>query len=125
LPKENECGCADSDPDGISECICTASGFVQIIGRKYALRLLTIIGEYESIRFNELKNAMDDMSTSTLTIRLTELERAALIERLQFAETPPRVEYRLTEEGRKLRQSLFSLSKFAARRAQTAESQAE
>lgn len=115
LPNENDCGCVASHSDVIYECVCPATGFVQIIGRKYALRLLTVIGERPSIRFNDLKTAMDDISSSTLTIRLNELERAALIERRSFNETPPRVEYALTEEGKRLRQSLFSLSKYALR----------
>ncbi len=96
--------------------MCPATGLVQIIGRKYALRLLTVIGEHQSIRFNDLKIAMDDVSSSTLTIRLTELERAALIERQTYSETPPRVEYALTMEGKKLRQSLFALSKYTSRK---------
>ena len=120
LPEENACGCADTDSGGIIECMCTATGLVQIIGRKYALRLLTVIGEKPQIRFNDLKMVMDDMSSSTLAIRLTELERAALIERRTFHETPPRVEYNLTTEGRKLRQSLFTISKYASRKPSTA-----
>ncbi len=50
--------------------MCPATGLVQIIGRKYALRLLTVIGERQRMRFNELKFAMDDIISSTLTIRL-------------------------------------------------------
>jgi DNA-binding HxlR family transcriptional regulator len=114
LPKENSCGCADTKLGEANECMCPATGLVQIIGRKYALRLLTVIGEQQTIRFNDLKGAMDDMSSSTLTIRLAELERAGLINRRTYAETPPRVEYTLTVEGRKLRQSLFALSKYAS-----------
>ena len=98
--------------------MCPATGLVQVIGRKYALRLLTVIGEHQSIRFKDLKIAMDDVSSSTLTIRLAELERAALIERQTYSETPPRVEYTLTTEGRKLRQSLFTLSKYASRKSE-------
>lgn len=118
LPEKNECGCADTISNEIIECICPATGLVQIIGRKYALRLLSLIGDFENIRFNDIKAAMDDMSSSTLSIRLAELERAALIKRVTFSETPPRVEYRLTEEGRELRKSLFSLSKYASRKSQ-------
>jgi DNA-binding HxlR family transcriptional regulator len=114
LPKENSCGCADTKSGEANECMCPVTGLVQIIGRKYALRLLTVIGEQQSIRFNDLKGAMDDMSSSTLAIRLAELERAGLINRRTYAETPPRVEYTLTVEGRKLRQSLFALSKYAS-----------
>jgi DNA-binding HxlR family transcriptional regulator len=119
LLNENACGCGgglEASAEGGIECICPATGLVQIVGRKYALRLLTVVGERESIRFNDLKLTMDDMSSSTLTIRLAELERAGLIERLTFAETPPRVEYQLTEEGENLRRSLFSLSKYALRK---------
>jgi len=125
LPIENACGCADTEAVESIECMCPATGLVQIVGRKYALRLLTVIGERQSIRFNDLKGVMDDMSSSTLTIRLAELERAALIERRTFSETPPRVEYNLTTEGRKLRQSLFTLSKYASRKSDVSKHLAE
>lgn len=119
LPRENSCGCIDAKLGEANECMCPATGLVQIIGRKYALRLLTVIGERQSIRFNDLKSAMDDLSSSTLTIRLAELERAGLISRRMYSETPPRVEYKLTVEGRKLRQNLFALSKYASQKTET------
>lgn len=90
---------------------------MQIIGRKYALRLFFLIGERGAVRFNELRGEMDDMSSSTLSIRLAELENAGLIRRQTFVEIPPRVEYSLTDEGRELRKSLFGLSRFARRKA--------
>jgi DNA-binding HxlR family transcriptional regulator len=120
LPKENSCGCADNILSEVNECMCPAAGLVQIIGRKYALRLLTVIGEQPTIRFNDLKSVMDDISSSTLTIRLAELERAGLISRQTYAETPPRVEYALTADGRELRRSLFTLSKYASQNSETA-----
>lgn len=118
LPKENSCGCAATNLGDANECMCPATGLVQIIGRKYALRLLTVIGERRSVRFNDLKSVMDDISSSTLTIRLAELERAGLINRQAYSETPPRVEYTLTIEGTKLRQSLFALSKYARQKSE-------
>ncbi len=116
VPEENACGCIDRSDDGGSDCLCSATGLVQIIGRKFALRILFLIGDHSDIRFNEIRSQMDDMSTSTLSIRLAELERAGLIKRRMFAEIPPRVEYTLTKEGDKLRRSLFALSKFATRK---------
>jgi len=116
VPEENACGCVDrAAPDG-NECICSTTGLVQIIGRKYALRLLFLIGDRERIRFGDIRSEMDDMSSSTLSIRLAELEGAGLIRREMFAEIPPRVEYTLTESGKELRNKLFALSKFATRR---------
>ncbi len=86
------------------------------MGRKYALRLLFLVGDRGMMRFSDLKSDMDDMSSSTLTIRLAELELAGLIRRETFAEIPPRVEYSLTKEGEDMRKSLFALSKFAPRK---------
>ena len=114
VPEKNACGCIDAGAVAV-ECICSAAGLVQILGRKYALRILFLIGERERIRFNDLRGEMDDMSSSTLSIRLAELEAAGLIHREMFAEIPPRVEYTLTKVGDELRKRLFSLSKFAAR----------
>jgi len=84
------------------------------MGRKYALRLLFLIGDRRVMRFSDLRSEMDDMSSSTLTIRLAELERAGLINRKMFAEIPPRVEYNLTTEGEDMRKSFFALSRFAS-----------
>ena len=115
VPEENACGCVDRDAEGAG-CICSTAGLVQIIGRKYALRILFLIGERGRIRFGDLRGEMDDMSSSTLSIRLVELERAGLIHREVLPEIPPRVEYTLTRGGRELRGKLFALSKFAARK---------
>lgn len=116
IPDENSCGCIDRATTGGYECLCSTTGLVQIIGRKYALRLLFLIGERGAIRFNEIKSEFEDMSSSTLTTRLVELERAGLIHREMYAEIPPRVEYSLTKEGKELRKTLFNLSKFASRK---------
>lgn len=113
--RENSCGCTDEKSVVDTQCMCAATGLVQIIGRKYAVRLLTLIDETGSIRFRDLKDAMDDMSSSTLSVRLTELERVGLLHRKTYSEIPPRVEYSLTAEGKRLRGSLFSLSRFASR----------
>lgn len=113
--EENACGCIENAVATSIECLCPATAFVQIIGRKYAVRILTTIGKNEIVRFSDLRIAVDEMSSSTLSIRLTELEGAGLIRRRTFSEVPPRVEYSLTDEGERLRGSIFSLSKFALR----------
>ena len=116
VPEENACGCETHAAGGGDHgCICCTTALVQIIGRKYALRLLFLIGERPQVRFGDLRSELDDMSSSTLSIRLAELESAGLISREVFAETPPRVEYTLSKEGGELRKSLFSLSRFASK----------
>ena len=70
------------------------------MGRRYALGLLSLIANRGTVRFTELRNRLGDVSSSTLTARLGDLESAGLINRVAHAETPPRVEYSLTDRGR-------------------------
>jgi DNA-binding HxlR family transcriptional regulator len=64
-------------------------------------------------RFNELKQAVGDIPPTTLAQRLVELERAGLLERDVLDGRPPRVEYRLTEHGRRLKSVLDALAHWA------------
>jgi len=113
VPQENACGCIERAGVGGGDCHCSTTGLVQILGRKHALRLLIMISERKVMRFSDLKGEMDDMSSSTLTIRLAELEGAGLIHRKIFSGTPPRVEYSLTKEGEEMCKSVLALSRFA------------
>jgi len=55
------------------------------------------------VRFNEFKQALEGIPPRTLAARLLELEEAGVLERRVLDTRPPRVEYRLTVAGRKLR----------------------
>ncbi len=60
-------------------------------------------------RFNELQRVLPNIRHSALTLQLRELERDGLIHREVYKEIPPKVEYSLTEIGRKF---LKALDKF-------------
>jgi DNA-binding HxlR family transcriptional regulator len=51
-------------------------------------------------RFNEFREALGRVPPATLTVRLTELVEAGLLERHVLDARPPAVEYRLTRRGR-------------------------
>ncbi|MBX5476081.1 MAG: helix-turn-helix transcriptional regulator [Clostridia bacterium] len=53
-------------------------------------------------RFTELERSVTGISPRTLTQRLRALQDDGLIERVAYAESPPRVEYKLTPMGREL-----------------------
>ena len=72
----------------------------KLIGRRYALGLLSLIANRGTVRFTELRSRLGDVSSSTLAARLSDLEDARLIVRTVYPETPPRVEYSLTSRGR-------------------------
>lgn len=60
-------------------------------------------------RFGELRAALPGISPKTLTDRLRHLEAHGVLTRHAFAEVPPRVEYRLTERGRRLEPVLLAM----------------
>ncbi|ELZ33161.1 transcriptional regulator [Halorubrum tebenquichense DSM 14210] len=78
------------------------------------MQLVSIIGAHDSLRFAEIEDHLPTASTSTISKRLDEFEEAGLIDRTQYNEIPPRVEYSLTENGAELRTRLEPLLEWAA-----------
>ena len=68
-----------------------------------------------AVRFNEFKQAVGSIPPRTLVQRLVELEEAGVLERRVIDARPPRVEYRLTEEGRRLKLVVDAVAAFADR----------
>ena len=64
-------------------------------------------------RFNEFKQAVGEIPPRTLALRLVELEEAGVLERRVVDARPPRVEYTLTPEGRRLQAVVDALVQFA------------
>ncbi|HVN65226.1 MAG TPA: helix-turn-helix domain-containing protein [Methanomicrobiales archaeon] len=60
--------------------------------------------------------SLDGISPKTLTDVLKDLRREGLVHRESFSEIPPRVEYSLTDEGKKLREAMVPLVQWAERR---------
>jgi len=100
---ENECGCISYALPEQRICLCPTMDIAQVIGRKYTMSLIGIIGNHGKIRFDEIKGRVIGISSSTLAMRLKELKAAGLIERTVYPEVPPRVEYSLTGKGKHLR----------------------
>src|SRR5271165_4426097 len=55
-----------------------------------------------ALRFNEFAEAVAGISPRMLAERLRDLEAAGLVQRTVIPSSPPTVEYRLTERGRRL-----------------------
>jgi DNA-binding HxlR family transcriptional regulator len=67
-----------------------------------------------AVRFNEFGSAVVGISPRMLSCRLRDLERAGIIERRVIPDSPPGVEYRLTERGRALGPLVDALRRYAA-----------
>ncbi|MBX5475055.1 MAG: helix-turn-helix transcriptional regulator [Thermoleophilia bacterium] len=73
-----------------------------LLGRRWVLAILWASAEGGAVRFNEFKQAIDGIPPRTLAQRLCDLEQAGVLERRVLDTRPPRTEYRLTPEGRRL-----------------------
>jgi DNA-binding HxlR family transcriptional regulator len=95
-------------------CRCVASDVLDLLGTKYAMDVLCVIGNHETVRFSTLEDHLPEASTSTLSTRLDELEAACIVDREQFDEVPPRVEYSLSDDGTALAERLRPLFEWVA-----------
>jgi DNA-binding HxlR family transcriptional regulator len=72
-----------------------------IVGAKWtALLIYDLAGGTR--RFRELEHSCAGISSRTLAERLRTLEREGVVRRHSYPESPPRVEYELTDKGRDL-----------------------
>ena len=71
-----------------------------ILSGKWKIMILWYIAEHEIQRFGELKRRLGDITQSTLTKQLRELEQDGFISRYIYQEVPPKVEYSLTDLGK-------------------------
>lgn len=92
---------------------CPLEYATNLIGGKWKIRLIWIIYTSETIRFNELKRQLAGITDMMLTKILKELVKENIVERTQYNEIPPRVEYSLTENGLNLVNSLSEITKWS------------
>ena len=83
----------------IQRCV-TISTVQKILGGKWKIEILYYNGRQNVHRFGELRRHIGDITESSLTKQLRELEADGFINRHDFKEVPPRVEYTLTELGK-------------------------
>jgi DNA-binding HxlR family transcriptional regulator len=72
-----------------------------IIGAKWTSLLIYDLGGGKR-RFRELEQSCAGISSRTLAERLRALEKQGIVRRHSYPESPPRVEYELTDKGRDL-----------------------
>ena len=77
----------------------TVSTLQKILGGKWKIEILYYIVFQNIRRFGELRRHIGDITESSLTKQLRELEADGFISRYDYEEVPPRVEYSLTDLG--------------------------
>lgn len=80
---------------------CSVAAAAEIVGAKWTVLIVHDLSEGPR-RFTELEHSLVGISPRTLAERLRWLETEDVVVRKSYAESPPRVEYELTDKGRAL-----------------------
>lgn len=92
---------------------CPVRDIIARISDKWSMLAIYALGGFGTMRFNELKYKIGDVSQRMLTVTLRNLEADGLVTRTVYPEVPPRVEYQLTALGFDLMQQVVSLGDWA------------
>ena len=90
---------------------CPMHRSMAIMGTKWKPIIVYGIGN-KTTRFGQLKAAIGTISKKVLSNSLKELEEDGVVVREQYDELVPRVEYSLTEKGKKLIPIMIQLAEW-------------
>ena len=85
---------------------------VGMISGRWKLEILWLLSQ-GTHRFGELKRGLPGITQHMLTAQLRALEKDGLVRRTIYAEVPPRVEYDITPNARRLRPIFVEIVKWA------------
>lgn len=88
---------------------CSFTVSIALIGGRWKAIILYVLTNHTR-RFGEIAARMPSISRKVLAQQLKELEADGLISRQQYKETPPRVDYALTQLGQSLSPILNELA---------------
>ena len=87
---------------------CPVETTLKVIGGRWKVLIIHFLLE-DTKRFGELTRSLGSISARTLSKQLRELEKDGVVDRHDFGEIPPKVEYSLTTLGKTLESVLHSM----------------
>ena len=102
--KQNSCGFDGYDAELLMN---ETKKLRELITKRGTLEILIpLCCTTNPVLYIKFRNSLKGFSSKTLAIRLKQLERNEILERRAYKEIPPRVEYRLTNKGQELVESV-------------------
>ena len=95
----------------VHDATCSVAACAEILGAKWTAVLVHDLSE-GSRRFTQLEHSCKGISPRTLSERLRALEDTGIVVRRSYAESPPRVEYELTDKGASLLPIIDAMREF-------------
>ena len=104
------CPKAAGDPKPMNDLfgICPYATAQKLISGKWAVLILHYL-EHGPVRFNELQRMLPKMTHATLSVQLKTLIEHGLVIRQQYETIPPKVEYSLSDMGKKFQPVLTAI----------------
>ena len=90
---------------------CPVETTLKVIGGRWKVMIIHFLMA-DTLRFGELTRSLGGISARTLSKQLRELEVDGVVERKDFGEIPPKVEYSLTTLGKTLQPVLTSMEEW-------------
>jgi DNA-binding HxlR family transcriptional regulator len=78
---------------------CPLEYGLAVFGGKWKSRIICVLAEKKVLRYSALRREMTDIADPVLAAALRELMEDGVVQRRQYEEIPPRVEYSLTDRG--------------------------
>ncbi len=91
---------------------CPIEAAIDIIGSKWTFLIIRDLLIDGTLRFGDLLRSLEGISPKTLSLRLRELEKFGLVNRIVYPEIPPKVEYELTVKGKELEAIFIELKRW-------------
>jgi len=88
--------------------VCPFVTAQKVLTGKWSLIIIHLLSE-KTMRFNELKRTLPNLTQTTLTKQLRMMEDHGLIMRTVYNQIPPKVEYSLSQLGRQFKPVLDEL----------------
>lgn len=88
------------EPKLEKEIMCPLEYGLNIFGGKWKSRIICVLASKDVMRYNEIRRELSNITDAVLAAMLKELIADKIIQREQYNEIPPKVEYSLTEEGK-------------------------
>lgn len=93
--------------------LCPVKDIMHTLGDKWSVLIMMTLGARETLRFNEIRHAVDGISQKMLTVTLRELESFGMVTREIYPQIPPRVEYTITPLGKEFLTHLAGMLEWA------------
>lgn len=94
--------------------LCPMRFALEVVGGKWKLAIICALAKHSPARYSEVRRKVAGITNVMLSQSLKELEAYGLVDRTQYNEIPPRVEYALTEKGMSLPPALRHLADWGA-----------